>query len=112
VKSTSAQKLARRKRRIARRLDHRRKWRARAQPMFTARNVRYEISDRDGGLTHGMMPPATVNVAVSLFESNVLDHTDGAAPGSSLISCRRAKAAVIEVKAFEALVAMIDFPSA
>jgi hypothetical protein len=53
VKHTSQQKLLRRKRRIHKRLDPRRRWRARARPMFTARNLRYEIADRDRGLCHG-----------------------------------------------------------
>ena len=53
MKNTSAQKLARRKRRITRRLDHRRKWRARTRPMFAARNIRYDVADRDRGLCHG-----------------------------------------------------------
>ena len=50
---TTAQKLARRKRRIAKRLDPRRRWRAGKHPMFTARNIRYEMADRDRAIGHG-----------------------------------------------------------
>ena len=50
---TTAQKLARRKRRISRRLDARRRWRARKRPMFAARAIRYELAGRDRGLCHG-----------------------------------------------------------
>lgn len=53
VKDTTAQKLARRKRRIQKRLDPRRKWRCRKRPMFAARAIRYEMADRDRGLCHG-----------------------------------------------------------
>lgn len=50
---TTAQKLARRKRRIQKRLDPRRKRHARNRPMFAARNIRYEMADRDRGMSHG-----------------------------------------------------------
>lgn len=53
MKNTSAQKLARRKRRMTKRLDPRRPWRARPRPMLTARNIRYDVADRDRGLSHG-----------------------------------------------------------
>ena len=53
MKNTSAQKLARRKRRIAKRLDPQRRWRSRKRPMFTARNIRYEVADRARGTSHG-----------------------------------------------------------
>jgi len=53
VNNTTAQKLARRKRRIEKRLDPRRRWRARARPMFGARNVGYEMAGRDRAVAHG-----------------------------------------------------------
>ncbi|MGH7178377.1 MAG: transposase, partial [Tepidisphaeraceae bacterium] len=53
MKNTSTQKLARRKRRIAKRLDPRRKWSAREHPMFTARAIHYEVAERDRGISHG-----------------------------------------------------------
>lgn len=46
------QKIARRKRRIERRLRPR-PWTAQARPMYGARTIRYEHSDRMGGLTCG-----------------------------------------------------------
>jgi hypothetical protein len=52
VKPTVARKLANRKRRIARRLDKTDLGDC-SQPMFTARNIHYEISDRSRGITHG-----------------------------------------------------------
>jgi Transposase DDE domain group 1 len=52
VNSTSQQNLARRKRRIQKRLRVR-KWRIRDKPMLTARNLCYEVADRDRGLAHG-----------------------------------------------------------
>jgi hypothetical protein len=52
VNTTTAKKFARRKRRIQKRLRPR-KWRTRAKPMFTARNIRYEVAGRDRGLCHG-----------------------------------------------------------
>ena len=52
MKDTTSQKLARRKRRIRKRLRARR-WRARQAPMLAARNIRYEIADRDRGICHG-----------------------------------------------------------
>jgi hypothetical protein len=52
VKPTVARKLANRKRRIARRLDKTDLGDC-SQPMFTARNIQYEISDRSRGITHG-----------------------------------------------------------
>jgi hypothetical protein len=52
VKPTVTRKLANRKRRIARRLDKTKLGDCR-QPMFTARNIHYEISDRSRGITHG-----------------------------------------------------------
>jgi hypothetical protein len=54
VKPTVTRKLANRKRRIARRLDQTKLGNCR-QPMFTARNIHYEISDRSHGITHGGM---------------------------------------------------------
>ena len=53
MRHTTAQKLARRKRRIQRRLDTRRKWRAQKHPIFTARNIRYEMADRARAISHG-----------------------------------------------------------
>ena len=50
---TTAQKLARRKRRIIKRLDARRRWRACKRPMFAARNIVYDVADRDRGISHG-----------------------------------------------------------
>jgi hypothetical protein len=52
VKPTTTQKLARRKRRIQKRLRPR-PWRVQKQPMFTARNIRYEMADRDRAISHG-----------------------------------------------------------
>ena len=52
MKPTVTQKLANSKRRIARRLD-KTKLGDCSQPMFTARNIHYEISDRSRGLTYG-----------------------------------------------------------
>jgi hypothetical protein len=52
VKPTVAKKLADRKRRIARRLDKTDLGDC-SQPMFTARNIHYEISNRVRGITHG-----------------------------------------------------------
>ncbi len=52
MKPTVTRKLANRKRRIARRLDKTKLGDCR-QPMFTARNIHYEISDRSRGITHG-----------------------------------------------------------
>jgi hypothetical protein len=52
VKSTLSRKLANSKRRIARRLD-KTKLGDCSQPMFTARNIHYEISDRSSGISHG-----------------------------------------------------------
>jgi len=53
VRYTSQQKLARRKRRIEKRLNPTRRWRARRCPIFTARNIRYDLADRDRGVAHG-----------------------------------------------------------
>lgn len=50
---TTAQKLARRKRRIEKRLNVRCRWRSRTKPMFAARNIRYEMADRDRAVVHG-----------------------------------------------------------
>ena len=52
MKHTTSQKLARRKRRITKRLA-RRLDRRRATPMLAARNIRYELADRDRGLACG-----------------------------------------------------------
>ena len=52
MNTTTHQKLARRKRRIERRLA-RRRWRNQPRPMLAARNIRYELADRDRGLTCG-----------------------------------------------------------
>jgi DDE family transposase len=52
VKDTTSQKLARRKRRISKRLRSR-NWRACKHPMLTARNIRYQSADRDRGICHG-----------------------------------------------------------
>lgn len=46
------QKWLRRKRRIAKRLRPR-KFAARPQPMFTARNIHYDLADRDRAIAHG-----------------------------------------------------------
>ena len=53
MRNTTSQKLARRKRRIARRLDVRRRWRARRRPMLAARNIVYDIADRTRAIAHG-----------------------------------------------------------
>jgi hypothetical protein len=52
VKPTVTQKLANSKRRIARRLDKTKLGEC-SQPMFTARNIHYEIADRSRGIAHG-----------------------------------------------------------
>ena len=52
MKPTVTRKLDNRKRRIARRLDKTTLGDC-SQPMFTARNIHYEISDRSHGITHG-----------------------------------------------------------
>jgi hypothetical protein len=52
VKSTLSQKLANSKRRIARRLDKTKLGNC-SEPMFSARNIHYEISDRTRGISHG-----------------------------------------------------------
>ncbi|MCE9557226.1 MAG: hypothetical protein K8T91_28085 [Planctomycetes bacterium] len=52
MKNTTPQKLARRKHRIVRKLA-RRMDRPRKTPMLAARNIRYELSDRDRGLACG-----------------------------------------------------------
>lgn len=53
MNTTTAQKLARRKRRIIKRLDSRRVWRARTRPMLAACNIGYDVADRARGLCHG-----------------------------------------------------------
>lgn len=52
MKTKIRRQLAQRKRRIERRLD-KSKLPAGDQPMFTASNIHYEISDRDRGMAHG-----------------------------------------------------------
>ena len=52
MKPTVTQKLANSKRRIARRLDKTKLGEC-SQPMFTARNIHYEIADRSRGIAHG-----------------------------------------------------------
>jgi hypothetical protein len=52
VRATIAKKLANSKRRIERRLD-KENLAGCDQPMFTAHHVRYEIADRDRGVSHG-----------------------------------------------------------
>jgi len=52
VKDTINQKLARRKRRIERRID-KKDLRDCEQPMMTARNIHYEIAQRTRGISHG-----------------------------------------------------------
>jgi len=52
VKVTIAQKLARNKRRIQRRLDNKRLGDC-SKPAFTAAHIRYDIADRTRGLVHG-----------------------------------------------------------
>jgi hypothetical protein len=52
VKPTVTRKLARRKRRIAQRLDKTMLGNC-SQPMFSARNLHYELSDRSRGIVHG-----------------------------------------------------------
>ena len=52
MKTNRHQKLARRKRRIERRLRPR-TWTAQPKPMYTARNIQYEHSDRVRGLASG-----------------------------------------------------------
>jgi len=53
VNKTTHAKWLRRKRRIQKRLDPRRKWRAQKRPMFKARNIRYEMADRTRAIAHG-----------------------------------------------------------
>src|SRR6266851_6102120 len=52
VNAILRRKLANRKRRIERRLD-KNDLRGLEQPMFTARNIQYELGDRVQGLAHG-----------------------------------------------------------
>jgi hypothetical protein len=52
VKTSRHQNVARRKRRIERRLRPR-TWKAQPKPMYTASNIQYEHSDRMGGLASG-----------------------------------------------------------
>ncbi len=52
MKASIRQKLANRKRRILRRLDKNDK-RGNERPMFTARNIDYDIADRARGMVHG-----------------------------------------------------------
>ena len=52
VNAKIRQQLARRKRRIARRLD-KRNLNGAHQPMFTASNIHYDIAERSRGLSHG-----------------------------------------------------------
>ncbi len=52
MKDTINQKLARRKRRVERRID-KKDLRGCEQPMMTARNIHYEIADRTRGISHG-----------------------------------------------------------
>jgi hypothetical protein len=52
VKTSRHQKVAQRKRRIERRLRPR-TWTAQATPMYRARNIQYEHSDRVRGLASG-----------------------------------------------------------
>jgi hypothetical protein len=52
VNATIARKLANSKRRIEQRLDKSKLGEC-SQPMFTARNIHYEIGDRQHGLSHG-----------------------------------------------------------
>ena len=52
MKDTINQKLARRKRRIERRID-KKDLRDCEQPMMTARNIHYEIAERTRGISHG-----------------------------------------------------------
>ena len=52
MKPTVTRKLARRKRRIAQRLDKTMLGNC-SQPMFSARNLHYELSDRSRGIVHG-----------------------------------------------------------
>ncbi len=52
MNSTTHQKLARRKRRIARRLA-RRRWRNQPRPIIKARNIHYEVAERGRAITAG-----------------------------------------------------------
>lgn len=52
MKTTTAQKLLRRKRRILKRLKVRR-WRPQAKPMLKARNIHYDLAERTRGLNCG-----------------------------------------------------------
>ena len=52
MKASIRQKLANGKRRILRRLD-KSDYRGCEQPMFTARNINYEIADRVHAMTYG-----------------------------------------------------------
>lgn len=53
MNKTTHAKWLRRKRRILKRLDPGRKWQARKRPMLAARNIRYDVSDRDRVLACG-----------------------------------------------------------
>ena len=52
MSNSRRKRLAKRKRRIQYRLGDR-KWQAQAEPMFKARNIHYELSDRSRGLSAG-----------------------------------------------------------
>ncbi|MCY2955297.1 MAG: hypothetical protein NTU53_25500 [Planctomycetota bacterium] len=52
MKHTTHQELARRKRRIEKRLA-RQRWKNQPRPMLKARNILYELSDRDSAVTCG-----------------------------------------------------------
>jgi hypothetical protein len=52
MNSTTHQKLARRKRRIERRLA-RRRWKNQPRPMLSAKNIPYDLADRDHAVTCG-----------------------------------------------------------
>ena len=52
MNTTTHQKLARRKRRIEKRLA-RRRWKNQPRPMLKARNIRYELAERDRAVACG-----------------------------------------------------------
>jgi hypothetical protein len=53
VKKSYTKKLARRKRRIQRRLDHQRVWSQQAEPMMTASNIHFDLAEKTRAINCG-----------------------------------------------------------
>ena len=71
MNATIARKLTNSKRRIERRLDKSQLGEC-SQPMFTARNIHYDIGDRQRGLSHGRCRPYQGKRAHRAFQSDPL----------------------------------------